>query len=162
MFKKILVPLDGSRFGSGALKYAGEMAKLCGAEVLLLQAVIPAAPIPSPSSMLPGVIGPETTGLSVEIAQSEDKRNMAKAKRYLAGKARNLKARGIPTSYKAVLGDPADVILKQARGKKTDVVIMTSHGKSGLKRALLGSVTDEVVRKSRKPVMVIRPKSREA
>jgi universal stress protein A len=95
----------------------------------------------------------------MEVATAEDKRNASLAKQYLSRKTRELRSRGIKASYQAVIGEPADTIMKLARRKKSDLIIMSSHGKGGLKRAILGSVTDEVIRKAGKPVLVVRPKS---
>ena len=90
----------------------------------------------------------------------EDKRNSSKAKRYLSGKMRGLKAQGVQGVYRVAVGEPAAAIMKLTRREKADLVIMTTHGKSGLKRALLGSVADEVVRNSKKPVLVVTPQTR--
>jgi nucleotide-binding universal stress UspA family protein len=58
------------------------------------------------------------------------------------------------------VGDPAGSIMAYAKKSKADLIIMTTHGKSGIIRAVMGSVADEVVRKSGKPVLVTRPKGR--
>jgi nucleotide-binding universal stress UspA family protein len=80
MLKHILVPLDGSRFGSRALKYAQEIAKPFEAEVILLQVVKPTAPMTGATAE-PGMQSPASTRIAVQIALDEDKRNVSQAKR---------------------------------------------------------------------------------
>ncbi len=157
MFKKILVPLDGSRFASRSLKYAVEIARKFDAEIILLQVEKPAMPIPVSEGPQPGIQSPSAAKIAVQIALDEDKRNISKARRYLSRKVREIKGKKLACSYHAEIGKPAESIILYARKKKIDLIIMTSHGKSGIIRAILGSVVDEVVRNSGKPVLVIRP-----
>lgn len=160
MFEWILVPLDGSRFGSQALRLASEMAKRFNAEIALMQVVKPAMPLSASIGIAPGTENAIGAELSVGAAIAEDKRNAANAKRYLSRKARELRSKGIKTSYHAVTGEPADAIIKYTRKKKVGMVVMSSHGKGGLKRAIMGSVADKVIRESAKPVLVVHPKKR--
>jgi len=160
MFERILVPLDGSRFGSRALKYATEVAQHFDAEVTLLQVVKPATPAPGTTGMAAGMESPATAEITVQVALEEDKRNVAHAKRYLSGKVRGMRSQSIKGSYHVAVGDPAQSIMGFAQKGHIDLVVMTTHGKSGLKRAIMGSVTDEVVRESGKPVLVVNPQAR--
>ena len=157
MFKKILVPLDGSRFASRSLKYATEIAQKFNAEIILLQIEKPATPIPVSDGPQPGIQSPSAAKIAVQIALDEDKRNLSKARRYLSRKVRDIKSKKIACSYHVDIGKPAESIILYAWKKKIDLIIMTSHGKSGIIRAVMGSVVDEVVRNSGKPVLVIRP-----
>jgi nucleotide-binding universal stress UspA family protein len=159
MIKRILVPLDGSRFGSRALKYAREISQKFGAEVVLLQVVQPATPMPATSSIAPDLASPAATRIAVKIAMDEDKRNVAEAKKYLGRKAREMESGATEISSQVIIGDPAQAIMKAARKERADLIVMTTHGKSGIRRAILGSVADEVIRNSRKPVLVIRPQT---
>ena len=160
MFKRLLVPLDGSRFGSRALAYASEVAHHFGAEVVLIQVVKPATPVATTTGMTPGIASPSTAELAVQAALEEDKRNSAHAKRYLSRKVRGLKSRDIKASYQVIVGDPAQSIMEYSKKEHVDLVVMTTHGKSGLKRAVMGSVADAVIRESGKPVLVIRPRTK--
>ncbi len=150
MFKRILVPLDGSRSGLRALKYATGLAQNFGAEIILLQVVKQAIP-------LIDVGTPAGSTVAVEVARMEDRRNVTRARRYLSGKVRQLKSRGITASYNVKIGDPALVIVAFSRKEKMDLIVMSTRGKSGIKRAIMGSVADAVIRKSGKPVLVIKP-----
>jgi len=153
MFKCLLVPLDGSHFASKALRYATEIATHFGSEVILLQVIKPAAPVTS----APGNASPRAAEIALLAAEEEDRRNATGARRYLSGKVRGIRSRNIKASYQVVVGDPATSIIEFSKNKQMDLVVMTTHGKSGLKRAIMGSVADTVVRESGKPVLVIRP-----
>jgi nucleotide-binding universal stress UspA family protein len=159
MFKRLLVPLDGSRFGSRALRYSTEVAHRFGAEIVLLQVVKPATPVPVSGGMAPGMGSPKGAEVAMQAALEEEKRDRAHARRYLSGKVRTLKSRDIEASYRVIVGDPARSIMKFADKEKIDLVVMTTHGKSGLKRAIMGSVADAVIRESGKPVLVVRPRA---
>lgn len=160
MFERLLVPLDGSRFGSRALQYATEVARRFDAEVILIQVVKPATPVPATTGMELGMGSPAIAEITMQAALEEDKRNMTYAKRYLRGKVRAMRSQGIKGSYHVVIGDPTQSIMGFAEKEHIDLVVMTTHGKSGLKRAIMGSVADAVIRESGKPVLVVRPKSR--
>lgn len=160
MFERVLVPLDGSQLGGRALPYAIEIAKRFGGEVMLLQIIHPVE-----FTVLP-VRGkartrPATAQSIIEPAEALDKRNLARAKRYLGKKCKEVTAQGATGSYYAVLGDllrnPAKDIIRFCRKESVDLVVMTTSGKSSVKRALLGSVTDEVIREAGLPVLAIRP-----
>jgi len=156
MFTRILVPLDGSRFGGAALKYATDLAGRYGAEIILMQSVVPATPAAIPATP-EGTMSAAVVQTAVQAARVEDRRNTVKARRYLQRKAREAAARGVKCSYKNVMGQPAPSIMRLCRAEDADLIVMSSHGKGGLKRAFMGSVSDEVVRQSRVPVLVIRP-----
>ena len=160
MFKRILVPLDGSRFGSRALQYATEVAQHFDAEVVLIQVVKPATPVATTTGIDAGMGSPAAAEITMQAALEEDKRNSTLAKRYLSGKIRGMKPRDIKGSYQVVVGDPAQSIMSFAQKEHIDLIFMTTHGKSGLKRAFMGSVADAVIRESGKPVLVVRPRTK--
>ena len=158
MFKRVLVPLDGSRFGLRALKYATEVAQRFGAEVILLQVIKPPASVITAGA--PGINSPAISEIAVQTALEENKRKAARARRYLGRKVRGMKTEGIKGSYSVIAGDPAQSIMDFSRNERIDLIVMSTHGSSGLKRAIMGSVADVVIRESGKPVLVIRPQSR--
>ena len=160
MFKRLLVPLDGSRFGSRALQYATEVAQHFDAEVILMQVVEPATPVATTTGIDAGIGSPAAAEIAMQAALEEDKRNSTRAKRYLSGKIRGMKPRDIKGSYQVVVGDPSQSIMSFAQKEHIDLIVMTTHGKSGLKRAFMGSVADAVIRESGKPVLVVRPRTK--
>ena len=156
MFKRILVPLDGSRFSSTALKYAVDVAQRYSADIILAQVVVRATPAVIPATP-EGAMSTAVLESAVEAARLEDTRNTVKAKRYLQRKGREVTEKRLECSYRVQKGDPARTILELCRKEGADLVVMASHGKGGLKRAFMGSVSDEVVRQSRVPVLIVRP-----
>lgn len=125
---RILVPLDGSELAEGALPHARALAQALGAKVLLVRSrTMPSGDVFLPPSMIrvPDVEGPAI-------------------KDYLAG---------FEEESVAATGSAAEAILNEAA--RADLIVMTSHGRSGLGRWLLGSVAEEVVRKSPCPVLVV-------
>jgi nucleotide-binding universal stress UspA family protein len=151
MFKRILVPLDGSRASAKALPYAIEIAQRFGAELILMQVVAPIAPHRVTS------LSAEATKISKEAAQLQEKRQVERGKRYLKAQLQQITTQGVSGSYHAILGDPAKAIIRFCQKESVDLVVMTTSGKSGIKRALLGSVADQLVRDSTVPELVIRP-----
>ena len=157
MFKRLLIPLDGSRLASRALRYAAEVAECFSAEVILIQVVRPATFIVDAGA--PVGMGPAASAIAVQAAHEADKRNAARARRYLSGKVAAMRSRSIRASYYVLMGDAARSIMELSEKENIDLVVMTTRGKSGLKRAIMGSVADVVIRESGKPVLVIRPQT---
>jgi len=160
MFKRLLVPLDGSRFGSRAIRYASEIARQFGGEVVLLQVIPRPTPIPATTGISPVMESPAGAEIAMQVALLDEKRETTRGKRYLSNKARKIRSQNIKSSYQVMVGDPAQSIMEFAKIESIDLVVMTTHGKSGIKRAILGSVADRVIRDSGKPVLVVRPKIR--
>jgi len=161
MFKKILVPLDGSRFSGRALIYDIEIAKRFGGELMLFQAVPPTSLV-TLSGGGAAMSSPTATQLFVESAREQEKRDIARANRYLRRKLREVTKHGGKGSYHILSGEPTKAIIKFCQDESVDLVVMTTSGKSGLKRAIMGSVADEVIREPGIPVLAIRPKRRRA
>ncbi len=156
MFERILVPLDGSRFSTRAVLYAIEVAKRFDAHIILMQVVKPATLVPIVTVSDMG--SPVAIEMAVEVARRQDKRNITYAKRYLRRKLREITSQGIKGSYQVVSGDAAVSIMELCKKEHIALVAMTTHGKGGIRRAIMGSVADKVIRSSEVPVLVIRPK----
>jgi nucleotide-binding universal stress UspA family protein len=135
MFNKILVPLDGSSLAEGILPQVEYVAELTGAEVCLLRVAYVHA--------LPGV---DPTELEVKVVEE--------AETYLQGIADDLEEKGLKTSVHVRYGHVAEEILEQAN--RADLVAMTTHGRTGLRRWALGSVADRVLNHCPKPVLLCR------
>ena len=154
MFTVILVPLDGSRLSTKAIPYAIGIAGKFDAEVKLLRVVKPANPVVGGGPT--GMGGPADIKLEMQVALQQDRSNTLTARRYLQRQVRKLRDKDIKSSYKVILGAPAHSIAAFCHQDHVDLVVMTTHGKSGFKRAILGSVSDEVVRQSGAPVLLIK------
>ena len=154
MFKRIMVALDGSRSSTRALAFAAGLAQVCGAEVLLLRVVSP-PPLAIPTASPEAIGTPVGAELVLQSARFREKRDTALANRYLQVRLRQLKTRGVTARKRVVTGLAGTSIIQTARSEKADLIVMTGRGRGGLKRAILGSVTDEVVRRAGVPVLVI-------
>lgn len=159
MFKRILVPLDGSQTSAQALPYAIEVAKRFGADLMLLQVVEPASPSTGLTARAGVGIRTSVIDIAAEAAKQQDKTNIARAKRYLSSKLQSATEQGIKGSYHVVTGAPAKSILKFCKREHVSLVVLTTSGKGGIKRALFGSVADELIRDPSVPELVIRPKT---
>lgn len=133
-FRRILVPLDGSERSAAVLGLVEDVARRHSAEVLLLRVEWEGLNRPLLASMLT----PE------KIAQS------------LHPWAERLGGKGIPARTLAATGDFASEILDTAEREAVDLIAMTTHGRSGLPRLVDGSVSEQVLRHCRKPLLVVR------
>lgn len=143
-FRRLLLPLDGSDTGEAAVPFAEELARKTNARILLLSVMMPAYRITAAQDY-PGVdLEP------IMKAQRESAEN------YLRDVEVKLKQKGITVSAETMVGSAAETILDFAKEKQVDLIAMSTHGRSGFGRWILGSVTDKVVRASEIPVMVMR------
>jgi nucleotide-binding universal stress UspA family protein len=155
-YRGILVPLDGSERAETALPHAVALAQRFGARVVLFRAAEPPGPL-----VPPGVIGP-APGLPLEPASMLDAVQLAEEARALAGEyldaqARAMKELGVPVT--AVVGEDVNVarqIVETAQAEGIDLIVMSTHGRTGLDRLLFGSVAESVVRHAPMPVLLIR------
>lgn len=144
MYKKILVPLDGSEFAERALDEAEKLAKSFDSEIILLQ-VVPFLPIyGSPELVTPLII---------------DEKQKESAERYLINLAEELKKRGFKVTSAVRTGQqvPAEIIdFSKERG--VDLIVMSTSGRSGISRWVLGSVAHKVLTRAETPILLLRSK----
>lgn len=150
MYERILVPLDGSKVGEAALPYIeGLVSKLSPevkVEVTLLQVLSP---------WVPSAIGGE--GLDeVSLTDEEIRKLTNAATDYLDKSGKALRNKGVRVLAKVGIGKAAEEIKKAANEINADLIVMTTHGRSGLSRWAFGSVTDRVLRSGNKPILLVR------
>jgi len=149
MFERILVPLDGSKLAECALPFAEELAKVCNTEEIVLvsvtERIIGYQPIDDPSKPLGQRLSPVALGKKERQAQ-----------RYLGKIARALEAKGIGVRTEVLIGNPAEEIAIFAKYNEIDLIVMSSHGRSGPSRWAHGSVADRTFRASSVPVLMVR------
>jgi len=144
MYKKILVPLDGSELAEQVLPQVSQLAGCASAQVILLR--VASEPVYDYLARDP-VIAVDMRS-DIEMA----------AQIYLDEIASEFRAMGLAVSTMVVWGAPTpDMILDVARQIQADLITMSTHGRSGLARLVIGSVADEVVRHSAVPVLLVRP-----
>jgi nucleotide-binding universal stress UspA family protein len=140
---KILAPLDGSDIGEVALPYAEAIATTSRATVNLIQIISP-----------PGTVEANLLG-------GPDWRKFINAMRdagesYLKSIAERLSGKDIKVTYEVLTGDPADKIVEYATAKGANLIAMSTHGRTGLSRWVLGSVADKVLHGARIPILLVR------
>lgn len=137
-FDKILVPLDGSPLGEHAISSAVELAGESAATLVLLRA--------AEAHTLPGA---DPTDAQVQVVED--------AEEYLTGVAARLKTAGVKKVETSVwYGPAAPAILEAARLRKVALIVMSTHGRSGLGRLILGSVAESVLRGTSVPILLLR------
>jgi nucleotide-binding universal stress UspA family protein len=144
----IAVLLDGSELAEGVLPYVGNLAQALMLEILLLRVV--ANDVPHYFLETPGaVIDAIADYREIDDAVVEN------AKGYLDNQAEVLRSRGIKVRTQVVRGSPAPTIIDYVHQNEISMIAMTTHGRSGVSRWILGSVADSLIRASRRPVLVI-------
>lgn len=139
----ILVPLDGSALAEAVLGPATDLAKATGARLTLARILPPA-----------NVLGPRV--LPIVADREEDV--VAHAQEYLEGVAARLSRDGLDVEVHASVGStPARAIADVAEDRGADLIALATHGYGGLKRTVLGSVADKLLRSSRLPLLLMRP-----
>jgi nucleotide-binding universal stress UspA family protein len=141
MYKRILVPLDGSKLAEQALPHAVVHARQFGAEIVLLKVL---GPMPEPSMASPKVVR------SAEAASAE------LAKDYLAGVAAGMREQELRIQAVTVEGKPYVEIIRFSEEHDIDLIVMSTRGHSGLSRWLLGSVVDRVARGATVPLLMVQ------
>src|SRR5579883_372202 len=144
MFKQMLVPLDGSERAERAVPVAARMARATGGSIVLTRVVSPT------SELWPG-IEPQPT-----LTQSIIDADLADASAYLEQIADSPSLTGIPTRTVALFGPPAFTILSVALSYNADLIVMCSHGYTGMSLWMLGSVAEKVARHAAVPVFILR------
>jgi nucleotide-binding universal stress UspA family protein len=144
--RSIVVPLDGSELAERVLPLVTKIAKKLGLEIFLFRAYS------NPYSPFISGGGHYAVNLDELVASVRDE-----ARNYLEEKMAELRKQGVEEiSYLLQEGDPADEIVSVASHTAESLIVMCSHGRSGVKRWVLGSVTETVVRHSDNPVLVVR------
>ncbi len=148
MFKKIVVCLDGSSLAEKILPYVTEGAVRFNTEVVLLRVL----DVPSTVAWIEG------TTADTEIITEESQHDKKEAEEYLESIAKSMRERDLDVESVVLHRiSPDEAILEYAGENDVDIIALTTHGRSGMARALMGSVADSVVRQSRLPVLVINP-----
>lgn len=150
-FDRILVPLDGSLVAAGVLPHVEAIATALNSEVILLQTT------PSGAQLLVGAADSGIDEQGEATLEQERDELPAYSHAYLEVVAQRLRARSIPVTTEVADGTPAHVILDVADRFGVSVIVMSTHGRSGLSRVVFGSVAETVVRNSRLPVLLVRP-----
>jgi len=137
--KKILVPLDGSPLAESVLPYVAELARCTGAQVELLIAVSDVALWDANATVI-------AWDREEELALG-----------YIESQREALESNGVNAISKIVRGDPAQAIIGAAAEDGSELIALSTHGRSGISRWLFGSVTGRVLENSKAPLLIVRP-----
>lgn len=146
--RNVLVPLDGSAVSEQALPHARQIASAFGARLTLLR--------------VGKILAPEALGipeLSMALAselQQHQVKVESKLLEYLEQLALPMREQGLEVVTDVELGDAATIICQTADSERVDLVVMTSHGRTGLARFLYGSVAERVLHNIRCSLLVVR------
>ena len=143
MYKRILVPLDGSALAEAALQHAESIAQHFDADVVLLRVVVSPYAIVAPDLVLAG-------------SEVDQKQFIAQAEGYLQGVAGRLRGKGLRVKTAVGEGPVAESILEHAKKEHGELIVMSTHGRGGVSRWVYGSVADRVLQAAPCPILLIR------
>jgi nucleotide-binding universal stress UspA family protein len=136
MIERIVVPLDGSLAAEAILPQVRRVLHRSDSEIILVQAV----PVPMVEN-------------AIVLAEAQ----IGAAREYLLGQVERLAKQGVRVKHVLRVGAPVGVILEVAESEKATMIALATHGATGLKRFLLGSIAEDVIRNSPVPVLLVRP-----
>jgi nucleotide-binding universal stress UspA family protein len=177
VYKKVLVPLDGSKLAEIALPHVEEVAKGCSIPQVVLVTVTEAMKVQVPTgevseqtpekgfrSPMEAVLGSSVQG-RIYMADSAPLQKvpavvgrMARAaKNYLAKMAEDMTKRGFATTTAVLVGDPVKELVRFADEEGADLIVMASWGQHGLSKWSVANVAEKVFRRTRIPMMLVKP-----
>lgn len=149
---RVLVPLDGSALAEEALPHAVGLARLLNGSLVLLRVVVP-TPVVAPPLAPGGEILLGAPVLDADLVEQE----RAEAEDYLRDVAARLREQGVTVQTIASVGPVATVVLETSRAVDASLIVLATHGRTGLERLLFGSVAAEVLRRAELPLLLVRP-----
>ena len=147
MYKKILVPLDGSRRAEKILTHVEHLAKANQSEVVFLKVVQPI------------IITDGYKGILIDESRGESQRKVDSSLEYLAGIEEQFNKIGITTDKISMIGSIVITIIEVSQNENIDLIAMASHGRSGLSRVFYGSVAAGVLNSIDRPLLLIRSRN---
>jgi nucleotide-binding universal stress UspA family protein len=150
MYKKILVPLDGSRRAETILPHVEQIARWSNASLVFMRVLEPNPIIVDPYDPQP-----------VYPVHEEMEKQAQEVDTYLAGVAGEMREKGIEVARKVVRGPIVESILNVAEDIDADLIAMASHGRSGLARVFYGSVAAGVLQRVNRPLLLIRARTQD-
>ena len=153
MFAHILVPLDGSELSERALPIAQNLAQSSEATVHLIHMVSREHELGAGG----GIESVQAAELEMDMARRLTESQLHRGRKYVDQVGSQLSGAGVKveSQYAVKADDPAQNIIDYAKEHSISLVVMTTHGHGGIRRLLLGSVTDRVIRSCEVPVLVV-------
>ena len=153
MYEHLLVALDGSTAAEQVLKHVEALAAAFHSHITLLRATVSAEMVLAQEGAADATTGQLAPVLDPEPILDADRDT---AESYLTGVASELRANGFEVSAELVAGAANQVIVERATALGASLILMTTHGRSGLGRAIFGSTADSVLRHATCPVLLVR------
>jgi len=147
MYKKVMVPLDGSELAECALPHAEEIALKYGADIILVsvtERIKGYRPVAEYGSPLGETLVSEAAGKLEKQGQ-----------KYLDRIAKGLESKGVKVQTEMLMGNPAEELIIYAKTENCDLVIMASHGRSGPSKWAHGSVAEKIFQSSFIPILIV-------
>jgi len=143
-FKRILCPTDFSEPAGKAIQAAGELAEAFSAELILIHVVgaIPALDAPT------GMVGFDVSAYQKELTES--------ANRSLAERRKRHVPEAVDVRTVVVHGEAAHEIVRMAEDEKADLIVTATHGQTGWRERIFGSVSEKVIRNAKCPVLTVQ------
>ena len=154
MYKEILVPLDGSELSASSIPTARQLAEALGARIHLLQITTQTEEF---AVMRGAEFGTMGSDYSQQVLDEVLTAQRDRIERYLGEVGDDLTSVGLNVTKAVEDGQPAEKIVDYAEASGIDLIIMSTHGRGGVRRFLVGSITDKVIRSTHLPVLVIHP-----
>ena len=167
MFERLLVPLDGSELAETVLPHVAELGQGCASEIVLLRVIPPPGDgtralyeslrLDMPVAPRPELVEGRTVVQHPIYREREMASLQADATRSLARAKERLSEAGVEARMEVLFGRPAERIVDYARSEQVDLIAMVTHGRSGFRRRVFGSVAEKVLRTTTLPVLLVRP-----
>ena len=146
MYDRIIVPLDGSKLAECVIPHVEALGKGCGVKDVVLVRVIEAAEMPPDTYLV---------FTADELNRMEAGRR-SEAEKYLRKMASQLQKSGLAARAEVLEGKPAESIADYAKNKEVGLIIIATHGRSGISRWYWGSVADRILQSACVPVLMVR------
>lgn len=163
MLKKILACLDGSKFAERILPHAIERARHFNSKIVLFKVIN--VNISAHIISMPGMPGQPTPVILLKQLDSRIREEEIRARSYLDGVAAQLRGMGLDVDrvvlHKTAEGTIGSTIVAYAAANAVDLITIATHGHSGWKHLVFGSVAESVIKNSASPVLVVKPKDTE-
>jgi len=155
IFRKILVPLDGSEHSGRALEVAVQIAKNLNSKLVLL-AVYPITFVPASPDLTMPTLGtiPDATSAGLINIEIEAARNSGK--KILAEAEQKVKSETIEVETQLAEGNAAEIIVEKSKEGKFDLIVMGARGLSTIKKLFIGSVSEGVIKNALCPVLIVK------
>lgn len=155
MYNKIMVPLDGSELAECVLPHLEAFIK--GFSITDVRLVRVMEPVKPDVRIYDNTFSDELIRQAQKIWKDLERQGKASAKNYLNKVSEHLKQKGTTIHSEVLIGDVAESLSDYAESNDIDLIIMATHGYSGIKRWIMGSVAEKIFRSASVPVFMVRP-----